>query len=502
MDDAQIRLELRKVTNARLRGKMIATTTRLNELLEQAREDRLRQELRLEICNVIAGHPSDQPISITDWGLALELLGAVKKAGARLSQQPAPEAADGEEELDKTLNNPAKALIPLFDRLNKDFWARSVGPRLLFTQDVATLHNHLGGFLRVLREYADALLADHEEGLYIRVEILRLQHLHHQPGNDIGHIALSVLRKLGPSAKRLFDDETTLKFRVRATVLLGMNLAARGQPNMAAQVVRKLPKIPDSLPLEKILYNRGLATIGLSAFSFGHYCLAYESLWAFRWPVQSQSRGIGQSPPIYPPWLLIDPAALRTCAWLSAMLLDLAQLTVQQPDDWAIVALEWHKELQKDPSDLPDGLERRVAVCIGHAQKGDWEEAFLVLGEDLFRCGQNTAQFRGDLKCASLRCFLLTGSRFYNNVSVAFLAQKFDLTQEDVVEVVQRMFQGFGPIDRVRVEFRAQLVDDNQYLIFEINEIESLLVHYGAAIRARAAAIAGLRQSARPWATE
>jgi hypothetical protein len=365
LNDRDIASELTVIESARRRGD-IATTSRLGELLSAVIDKTLEQHLRQEVWLTIAESPPDSPIAQGDWDLVMgELRGA-----------------------------PAA----LLERLSKDIWARSVDSRLLFTAETAAVLPNIDDLLIVMKDVT-----------VVEVQMLRLLHLHNR--EDISGLALSVLRSQPP-----------LRLRLRAALFLAINLAIRGSPAQAAAIVRQLPVIPPDMPLERVLYNRAVTQIGIAAFSNGLYELARESLSGAASPSE-----LGQMPPLYPPWMLIDTQAIDSAARLSAMLLDATDAAITE---------------------------------------GNWRQAFRAVEDDVGRCGEGTERFLEDLKKVCLGCWLRDAGKVYANVAIEFVARKFELAPEVVANIIKQVLKGVGPVTQASVEFKGQFLGDKEFLAF------------------------------------
>lgn len=454
LDDDIIKVELKKFSESRFHGKIIATTQRLDEFLETVIDEDLEKQTKLEICYTVTEGPSDQPISMDDWRLVIEVL--------------------------PSLVSEAKTLVTLFERLDKDFWARSVDSKLLFTPDVATLHSNLPKYLEILQQFVDELYMKEDFAPCVRLQSILIGHLYHKVDNDVMNLTLSILELA--SKKGLFDDITALNLKIRATLFLASNLAYRNYPRSACKLLMHLPDIPESLPLVRILWNRTLATIGISAFNNGLYQIAYDSLRQISSSDNAQRKDkqniFGKQ--IYPPWLYIDPASLIVVNYASAMLLDLPFLTNPKDESNLIIKSKLHKDLQREfVSSHPETTIQRIAVAIHHAKNGDWKKSFDAINIELGKFFSKCDHFLLDLKKTSLCCFLLCSNQFYDNIAIDFLVKKFELTTEEVLAVIEGMKDGHAPVANAIVTFKAEFVKDKKFISFQQTEQESPLAEFG-----------------------
>jgi hypothetical protein len=132
-------------------------------------------------------------------------------------------------------------------------------------------------------------------------------------------------------------------------------------------------------------------------------------------------------PPIYPPWMLIDGHAIDAAAGLSAMLLDATDDAIRE---------------------------------------GNWREAFRSVEEDVRRCGNRTERFLQDLKKVCLGCWLRDAGRVYMNLTIEFVARKFEVAADVVVDIVEHMLKGVGPVTGASVEFKAEFLGDKEFVSF------------------------------------
>jgi hypothetical protein len=387
------------------------------------------------------------------------------------------------------MEDSASFLVALFERLDKDFWARSVDPRHLFTKDVTDLHGLLPKFVGFIGKYAGLLSAPADGAFHVRMQQLLLKHQHHQEANDVTPIAVSIIRLV--SENTLFDAPTTASIKVQAALMLVINLAIRKRPLAAREIMRRLPTIPAEFPLDRILFNRARAEIGTAAFQLGLYGLAYESLRQFpRGEVTQKS--FGQSPNIYPPWLAIESKAIVAFWNLSAIILDMPNLTVVQRDDSNLpIKAGTHKQLEREPQVAhPETLPQRLADFREHCKNGEWAEAFESVKIEVVKHLKDFDRLITDIKKVSLCSFLLTADRYYDSISIAFLADKFKLVDDVVLTVVGDMLnKGVGPIEAVRLSLQATMDPTGKFVLFGRRDLESLLVGYGLSVQNKAQAI-------------
>jgi hypothetical protein len=99
-------------------------------------------------------------------------------------------------------------------------------------------------------------------------------------------------------------------------------------------------------------------------------------------------------------------------------------------------------------------------------REGNWREAFRVVEDDVGRCGKGTERFLEDLKKVCLGCWLRDAGRVYANVAIEFVARKFELAAEVVVDIVEQMLKGVAPLTGATVEFMAEFAGDKQFVAF------------------------------------
>ena len=505
IDNASATAELEKYRASRAKGKVTAMTARLKQLMEAGLDEKLDKEIQIEIAHTLTLAGTDGPVSIDDWNLALTIL--------------------------KDLKDEETVAVPLLERLDKDFWARSVDPKHLFTPDVTKLHALQNpSYIPILKEYSKLLYTKATESekkagnaknnaelmsdairnytLYVRVELLLLKHLYHPTGTKeegakekeekqtVMQMAVKILDVI--TKHQVFDEEVTLRYKFRVALFLATNLAVRSDGisdlMAAVSILSKLPRIPETMPLERILYNRAKVYIGTAAFRLGNYRLCYESLRHF--DCEKDARNVfGASIPVllgqagqrdrcvYPPWMYLDPELIIAFLFLSALILDLPNLLfgVTEQDRTAIVGKKYHKKLLRLQVHChPEDIEQRIACCIANAKIGEWQKAIdSIQGElDKYLSEEEANHFKSDLCKMSLCCFLLIANRFYDTISYDFLATKFNFSVDEVKKITQGLMKSESPVEHVKASLPPEVKSDDQYISFGRPTIESSLVDY------------------------
>ncbi|KAK8834462.1 Translation initiation factor 3 subunit c [Tritrichomonas musculus] len=461
IDDELAKKELEEFSASRTKGKVITTVARLDELYQAVMDKELSHKIQLEICFTVEEEPSDQAIPLEDWTLILEFL--------------------------PSLIEDAKHLVPLFERLNRDFWARSVHPRHLFTPDVARLHEILPKFTSIMEDYSKKLREQKEFALCARLENMLIEHIYHQDTVDIMPHALSIFELLN---QKIFDESITNSFKARAALFLAFNLAVRKYPLSAAEVFSRIPQISVSASTSidnamiQVYSNRASAQIGIAAFNQGYYKLSYQCLKKFSIP-KYIDKNLGQEPPLFPPWLLIDKKVVVVFLLLSAMLLDLPYLTVGIKDESKLlIKSKMHKDLAKE-SMISISEYQKIAVAINCAKIGDWKKSSEVAITELGDRLVNKEKFIDDLKKVTLCCFLLTARNYYESIKYDYLVKRFELPKEVIMEITNNMINGFGPIEKAPIEFRGRISDDKNFILFDNQEVESPFAEYGTVIQVK-----------------
>lgn len=458
IDDDTAKKELEEYSASRTKGKIITTVTRLYDLYQAAMDKDLGHKLQLEICFTVEEGPSDQAIPLEDWTLILDFL--------------------------PSLINDAKLLVPLFERLNRDFWARSVHPRHLFTPDVARLHEILPNFIKIMEDYSKKLRDEKEFALCTRLENMLIEHIYHKDTVDIMPHTLSILELLN---QKIFDESITSSFRARAALFLAFNLAVRKYPLSAADVFSRIPMLTSTTSensMNQILSNRTSAQIGIAAFNEGYYKLSYQCLKKFSHS-KYVDKNLGQDPPVYPPWLLIDKKVIIVMHLLSAMVLDLPYLTVGIKDESKLlIKNKMHKDLAKENSSAVPEFQK-VSLAINYAKIGEWKKANDIAISELGDRLTNPEKFLDNLKKVSLCCFLLTARNYYESIKSDYLVKRFELPKEVILEVTNDMISGFGPIEKAPIEFRGRFSADNNFILFDNQEVESPFAEYGTVIQVK-----------------
>ncbi|KAH0786995.1 eukaryotic translation initiation factor 3 subunit 8 N-terminus-domain-containing protein [Histomonas meleagridis] len=464
IDINTVKAELPVFIKKRESGKVSTTTQHLSEMYDAVIgvDKELAKSVQLELCQTVAPLSSTSPVPLHDWELVLRYL---------------PDLIDE-----------GKILLPLIERLNQDFWARSVNPQHLFTPEVSKLHQIVPKFIELLKEISECLIKSNDKPYAARIYLILVEHLYHKKDEDITNLVYFIIETA--STPDIFGNKLAFDMKIRSSLYLCINLAIRNHPVEASKLYCRLPYINNKYPTTQILANRVLATIGIEAFKQGKYLLAYQCLRNFS-NIDYIKKNIGQNPLIYPPWLLIEPNYLLLLNYLSVLLLDLPYLTVTLKTENILIDNNLHRELKKIPIVFhPEAIVQRIAVAIYKAKNGDWKNAYNMFKDDLKKYDNENDGFIESLKQISMTCVLLTANQFYDNVSVDLLANTFELSTDKVIEIVKGMIDGIGPIENAKLTFNGQLIDDNKFVLFEQTEVESPLVGYGQMISYRSDVIA------------
>ena len=472
------RAELDKYQAARLKGKIIATTTRLQELMDAGLEDKLDKEVQVEIVHTLTDANTDRPIPIDDWNLALTIL--------------------------KDMKGHEMIIVPLLERLDKDFWARSVDPKHLFTQEVTSLHGlQHPSYIPLLKQYSkdlfDLAVASEKKGdkegacreymLFVRVELLVLKHVYHPSGKadddsrskaDKAYVLDMVPKILSVLSKHfVFDEEVSLRYKIRVSLFLVTSLAVRCASEAdlkgAVEIMKRLPVIPEKMPLERILYNRARVYIGMAAFRFADYRLCYESMHQFSPDVDAFKISMllgqaGRDRCVYPPWMYLDPRAIVVYIYLSAIILDLPSHVSMAGEGHAIVDKHHRSLLRARVYGEPEEIEQRMAVCVAHAKIGEWQKATETIESAVlnrYLQPEEAERFKSDLRKMSLCCFLLTAHTFYDTISYGFLAEKFELQEDEAKQIALGILKDkHAPVANVSAVFSGVVDEDGKFLSF------------------------------------
>ena len=177
--------------------------------------------------------------------------------------------------------------------------------------------------------------------------------------------------------------------------------------------------------MNQVLSNRTSAQIGIAAFNEGYYKLSYQCLKKFS-SFKYVDKNLGQDPPVYPPWLLIDKKVIISMHLLSAMLLDLPYLTVGIKDESKLlIKNKMHKDLinKNLPTGYPEHQKISLFQAIDHARVGEWKKANSVAVNEVGDKLINSEKFLDNLKKVSLCCFLLTARNYYESIKYLMMAQ-------------------------------------------------------------------------------
>jgi translation initiation factor 3 subunit C len=220
----------------------------------------------------------------------------------------------------------------------------------------------------------------------------------------------------------------------------------------------------------QILYNRVLATLGLSAFRLGliqkaHDCLAGicggRPLQVKEMLAQGQARWSDKDPEqerierrrLMPYHMHINPDLLD-CCWLTcAMLLELPQLAKGgSVQTWDYSAFRnFRKVLQQSNRQVftgpPENTREHVLAACKALLSGDWERASeYILNVDAWNLIPNDggdkvkAMLRERIKEEAVRTYLLSsGTMAYDSISLDYLCDKFNMAPGPTRKIVSKM---------------------------------------------------------------
>lgn len=465
IDDTVARTEVDKFALSRGKGKIIASVARLKQLFGAVLDEGLAREIRLEIMHTVTEGNQDRPVPVDDWELVMSLI---------------PE-----------MNNDPALVIPLFERLDRDFWARSIDPRHLFTPDVTKLHNLLPKFMGIVKGYTNDMKKQNNDAFYVRSELIILNHEYTQASVDVQPLVVSILKVL--SEKPIFEESWTVGTKMKCALLLATNLAIRDKPYAAFEIMSRLPEISEHFQIERVLYNRAKASIGLTALKLGFYELAYKSLSEFNEVDGTKAALAQREHNIYPPWMTFDARGLTSCSLLVATMLDFPSLVTGILDENGIIKSRQHKDLLRLTAPRhPEDLRQRVGVCIAMTKNGEWKKASEAIRIELSKFVPNPDRFENDLRLMSLCCFLMSANKYYGSISVQFLADKFEISVADVSAIVKGMMSGKSPIDGINAELDVQITPDGAFMLFTTPGVESTLHASEKEVRTKTARVAEL----------
>lgn len=452
IDNSTIKRELATFSEARINGIIKATTKRLTQLLKATTDTRLVQLINNEIILTVSQTPVDQPIENNDWIFSLDALS-------------------------NTSLNP-NDLYSLFRRLNDDYWARTIDIRYLFIPSTAQLHELTPRFISQLNDYLNIVKVEEYPEAYIRTADILIEHLYGDENEQQNVIRLTanILKYLSTANLNNF---TRIQFglssfshdgeniRNRASLFLSYNLSISNHPIEAFEIFRCIPLISGDFGHTRILYNRVRAQIGLFAFKNGLFKLSYDMLRHFI-NTKMISKNIGQEPnSIFPAWMMIDHESIAHLLYISALLIDLPHLALNEATvdkNLLRIHLKMHRDLLKEPIAHPEIHLEKAISAVSFAKEGDWKQAFEAFREDLDE--EYHGVFIDALKRDSLCAFLLNAGNYYESISFDFLSQMFELPESEIRATIDIMNQQKSPIDHIPIVFKPAKIVDDKFLVF------------------------------------
>lgn len=461
IDDSIAKRDLDKFIASRQNGQITATTKRLNELLHATTDPKLIQLINNEIVLTVSQLHVDKAIENNDWIYALDSI-------ASYSSIP-------------------DHLYPLFDRLNCDYWARTIDLRYLFIPSTAQLHEIFPRFLDLLKDFLTKISFEGFPEVYIRTADILIEHIYTDVNKqeDLIYFSTTILQAL--SNLNLNNEiYTTAHFgftslsydaeniRARACLFLCYSLASTNNPSDAFQLFKQIPYINTNFRHTRVLCNRTRAQIGIFAFKQRNYKISYEMLRQFV-VIKSIARNIGQEPkPVFPAWVMLDTQKVAYMNLYAAVILDLpalaiSKLSMNDNDNDNDIPLsvhpKMHRDFLKDPIAHPETPIEKAVATASFAKNGEWKKAFEIAKENIDDNLHDN--FLDDLKAVSLCCFLLNASDFYESLTFEFLAQMFEMEESKVKDIFTKMCQNKSPVEDVPIVFKSPKVIDDKYIQFE-----------------------------------
>lgn len=457
INDSVAKREIDGFIASRQNGQITATTKRLNELLHATTDQKLQQLINNEIALTISQSPVDKAIDNNDWLYALDSI--------------------------SSFSGTPTQLYPLFDRLNKDYWARTIDLRYLFIPSTAQLHELFPKFLELLSDFLNIVKVEDSPEVYIRTADMLNEHIYTDENEQENLLRFSTTILNALSKLNIKDPIfTTAKFgftpfsydyeniRNRTCLFLCYNLASTNHPSDAYTLFKRVPYISNNFRYTRVLCNRVRAQIGISAFKQRKYRITYEMLRQFI-VAKNIPRNIGQEPkPIFPAWVMLETQKIAYMNLYAAVLLDLPVLAVStfstnDNDSQNSIHPKLHRDFLKDPIAHPETPLEKAVATASFAKNGEWKKAFEIAKENIDE--EFHANFLNDLKSVSLCSFILNAEEFYESLTFEFLAQMFDMKEDDVKNVFNQMINQKSPIENVPISFKVPKVIDDKYIQFE-----------------------------------
>lgn len=166
-NDENIKKELDKYCLTRSKGRISTNIDHLYELYQKVTNKGLAQKIQLEICYTIEDNSFDQVIPFDIWKLILDIM--------------------------PNLINDAKRFVPLFEKLNKDFWKHSINSSNNFAFNISHFYEILSKYISNMELFAKLFQNDNEQTLFVRLETILIEHLYFKENFDIMDRALNII---------------------------------------------------------------------------------------------------------------------------------------------------------------------------------------------------------------------------------------------------------------------------------------------------------------------
>lgn len=238
----------------------------------------------------------------------------------------------------------------------------------------------------------------------------------------------------------------------------------------------------------QVLYNRAMVQLGLSAFRYGNIEESHQALseiansqrlkellgQGFNSKYPSQAT-VAEKQRLLPFHMHINLELLECVFMTCSLLIEIPQLAAALNSSKESrrktniksfkSKLEFHdRQYFTGP---PESIKDHIVHASINLQKGDWHNAYKLLSTiKIWKLLPNNDQLldmmKGKLQVEGLRTYIFTYKSIYTKLSVAKLAQLFDISADEVTQIVTKMISG-GDVS-------ATLSDDGKFIHFVSSE--------------------------------
>lgn len=271
--------------------------------------------------------------------------------------------------------------------------------------------------------------------------------------------------------QNIFTELVTASFKAKISMFLSYNLAKRNLPQQASDVLNSKSIINSSSYklIDHILLDQTIAQIGITAFNEGQYKLSNE---CFEKLIKSKNFETKREKKIliYQHSKFIDKNSIILMNIFSNIFHNLPYLIVGINDQFKVIDKYNMWKILEEKKRTSHEEYLIFSTMINYAKENDWENAYLFAINHLGHSISQNEKFLNNIKKIFLSCFLLSIS--CTSIKIDYLIQKFELSKESILKIINEMINGISPLEKMQIEFKGQLSEDKKLLIIHDQKSE------------------------------